>query len=295
MSETPVKAVEADIEEPRDEYFGHRHVTEISQTGRSLRSDLREIWLYRDLLFLLTSRDVTLRYKQSTLGVAWAVLQPLILMVIFSIVFGRFAKLPSDGYPYPLFVLCALLPWQYFSRSVSGSSGSLVSSASLVTKVYFPRLILPISKTLSGLVDLGVSFLLLACALAWYRVMPGWQILLLPVFVAIAMLTALSVGLWLTALNVRYRDIGLIVPFLVQIWMYVSPIAYSMSLVPERWRWIYCLNPLVGVVEGFRWALLGKAPPDSGPMLLSLLVVALLLVGGLAYFRRTERNFADII
>jgi lipopolysaccharide transport system permease protein len=295
MNEASRNAVENSVEESRDEFFGHRHLTEISQTGRSLRSDLREIWLYRDLLFLLTSRDVTLRYKQSTLGVAWAVLQPLILMATFSIVFGRFAKLPSDGYPYPLFVLCALLPWQYFSRSVSGSSSSLVSSASLVTKVYFPRLILPISKTLSGLVDLCVSFVLLGCALAWYRVMPGWQFVLLPVFVAIATVTALAVGLWLTALNVRYRDIGLIVPFLVQIWMYVSPIAYSMNLVPERWRWIYSLNPLVGVVEGFRWALLGKAPPDAGPMLVSMLMVVLLLVGGLAYFRRTERNFADVI
>ena len=295
MNDARDQVVESRTDESRDEFFGHRHLTEISQGGRSLRSDLREIWLYRDLLFLLTSRDVTLRYKQSTLGVAWAVLQPLILMATFSIVFGRFAKLPSDGYPYPLFVLCALLPWQYFSRSVSGSSSSLVSSASLVTKVYFPRLILPISKTLSGLVDLGVSFLLLGCVLAWYRVMPGWQLVLLPVFVAIAMVTALAVGLWLTALNVRYRDIGLIVPFLVQIWMYASPIAYSMNLVPQHWRWIYSLNPLVGVVEGFRWALLGKAPPDSGPMLVSMLMVVLLLVGGLAYFRRTERNFADVI
>ncbi len=294
MSGQPEQARDAGDSE-REEFFGHRHVTEISQSKRSLLSDLREIWLYRDLLFLLTSRDVTLRYKQSILGVAWALLQPLILMVTFTLVFGRFAKLPSDGYPYPLFVLCALLPWQYFSRSISGSSSSLVASASLVTKVYFPRLILPISKTLSGLVDLAVSFILLAIALAWYGVVPGWELVLLPVFVAIAMVTALATGLWLTALNVRYRDIGLIVPFIVQIWMYVSPIAYSTTLVPERWRWVYSLNPLVGVVEGFRWALLGKAPPDPGPMLLSLLIVALMLILGLAYFRHTERNFADII
>lgn len=295
MNVEPDTSIGPDGQSDREEFFGHRHLTEISQTGRTLRSDLRELWLYRDLLYVLTSRDVTLRYKQSTLGVAWALLQPLILMITFSLVFGRFAKLPSEGYPYPLFVLCALLPWQYFSRSISGSSISLVSSASLVTKVYFPRLILPISKTLSGLVDLAVSFVLLGVALAWYGVVPGWELVLLPAFVAIAMVTALAAGLWLTAMNVRYRDIGLIVPFIVQIWMYVSPIAYSTTLVPERWRWIYSINPLVGVVEGFRWALLGKAPPDPGPMLLSLAIVALMLVGGLAYFRRTERHFADII
>lgn len=288
MSATPDEAA-------RDEFFGHGHVTEISQNARSLRADLREIWLYRDLLVLLTSRDVTVRYKQSALGVGWAVVQPLVLMITFSVIFGRFAKLPSDGYPYPLFVLCALLPWQYFSRSISGSSSSMVASASLVTKVYFPRLILPISKTLSGLVDLGVSFVLLGVALAWYGVMPGWQLVLLPLFILLALLTALATGLWLTALNVRYRDVGLLVPFIVQVWMYASPIAYSMSLVPERWRWVYSLNPLVGVVEGFRWALLSKAPPDPLSIALTLLIVAILFAGGLAYFRRTERNFADII
>jgi lipopolysaccharide transport system permease protein len=281
--------------ESRQEYFGHRHVIEISQAGRSLRNDLGEIWLYRDLLTLLIRRDVSIRYKQSAIGIAWTVVQPVVLMTIFTVVFGRFAKLPSEGYPYPLFILCALLPWLYFARSLSGASDSMVSSASLVTKVYFPRLILPISKTVSGLVDFAISFVLLVGVLAWYRVMPGWEFVLLPVFIGIAMLTAFAVGLWLTALNVRYRDIGLIVPFIVQIWMYASPIAYSTTLVPEHWRWVYSLNPMVGVVEGFRWALLGKSPPDPGAMLLSLLIVVLLLVGGLVFFRRTERSFADII
>lgn len=282
-------------DDQRGEFFGHEHTTEISQSGRSLRSDLREIWLYRDLLVLLTRRDISIRYKQSMIGIAWTVVQPLVMMAVFAIVFGHFAKLPSDGYPYSLFVLCALVPWLYFARALTGASGSLVGSANLVTKVYFPRLILPISKTVSGLVDLLVAFLLLACLMAWYRVVPGWPLLLLPVFVAIAMLTAFSLGLWLTALNVRYRDIGLIVPFITQVWMYASPIAYSMSLVPEKWRWVYSLNPIVGVIEGFRWALLGKAPPDAGPMLISLAIVVLLLVGGLTYFRRTERTFADVI
>jgi lipopolysaccharide transport system permease protein len=279
----------------RKDYFGHGQLTEISAAGRSLRGDLREIWAYRDLLALLVRRDVTIRYKQSAVGIGWAVVQPLVLMAIFSVVFGRFARLPSDGFPYPLFTLCALVPWLYFARSLTGTSDSLVGSAHLVTKVYFPRLILPLSKTLSGLVDFAVAFGLLALLLAWYRVVPGWGLLLLPAFAAIAMLTALGVGLWLTALNVKYRDIGVLVPFLAQIWMYASPIAYSTALVPKQWLWLYSLNPMVGVVEGFRWALLGKAPPDAGPMLLSLLIVLLMFAGGLAFFRRTEHTFADVI
>jgi lipopolysaccharide transport system permease protein len=289
-----LSGIDRDIDE-RGEYFGHAHTTEISQAGRSLRADLREIWMYRDLLSLLTWRDISIRYKQSLMGIAWTVIQPLVMMAIFSIVFGRFARLPSDGVPYPLFVLCALVPWLYFARALTGASGSLVGSANLVTKVYFPRLILPLSKTLSGLVDVLVAFGLLACLLGWYRVVPGWPILLLPLFVGVALMTALALGMWLTALNVRYRDIGLIVPFITQVWMYASPIAYSASLVPEKWRWLYSLNPIVGVVEGFRWALLDRAAPEIGPMLLSLAIVLLMFVSGLAYFRHTERSFADVI
>lgn len=278
-----------------EEVFGHSHLTEIASGSRSLRSDLREIWAYRDLLFLLIRRDITVRYKQSAIGIAWAVVQPVVLMTIFTVVFGSFAKLSSEGYPYALFTLCALLPWLYFARSLSGTSDSLVGSSHLVSKVYFPRLILPISKTVSGLVDFAVAFGIVVVLLLWYRVAPGPAVLLLPVFIAIAMLTAFSIGLWLTALNVKYRDIGLLVPFVTQIWMYASPIAYSVTLVPEQWRWVYSLNPIVGVVEGFRWALLGKAPPQIGPMLLSLGIVILLFVGGIAHFRRTERTFADVI
>jgi lipopolysaccharide transport system permease protein len=283
------------VDDGRDEYFGHAHTIEINQRGRSLAADLREIWMYRDLLVLLTRRDISIRYKQSVIGLGWTILQPLVLMTTFSIVFGRFAKLPSDGIPYPLFALCALVPWLYFSRALGGASGSLVGSASLVTKVYFPRLILPLCKTLSGLVDVAVAFGLLALMLAWYRVVPGWPLLLLPVFVFVALLTALALGLWLTALNVRYRDVAMIVPFITQVWMYVSPIAYSASLIPAKWRWLYSLNPIVGVTEGFRWALLGRTPPDLGPMLVSLGIVLLMFLGGLAYFRRTERTFADVI
>lgn len=282
-------------EATREAVFGHEHVTEISSGVRSLRSDLREIWAYRDLLILLIRRDVSVRYKQSAIGIAWAVVQPLVLMTIFSIVFGRFAKLPSEGYPYSVFTLCALLPWLYFARALGGTSDSIVGASSLVTKVYFPRLIIPISKTVSGLIDFAIAFGILVVVLAWYRIQPGPAILLLPVFVFLAMVTAFSIGLWLTALNVKYRDIGLLVPFVTQIWMYASPIAYSATLVPEKWRWIYSINPIVGVVEGFRWALLGREPPAMGPMILSFAIVIMLLVTGLIHFRRTERTFADII
>lgn len=276
----------------------HEHTArliEISQQPRSLLADLREVWNYRDLLGLLVARDVSIRYKQSALGPLWALLQPIILMTTFSIVFGRFAKLPSDGYPYPLFVLCGLIPWTYFSRSLAGASDSLVSASGLVSKVYFPRLILPLSKTLSGLVDLAIAFVLMVVVLFWYRVIPGWQLLLLPMFILISLATALSIGLWLTALNVKYRDVGLLVPFVVQVWMYASPIAYSTSIVPSKWLWIYSLNPMVGVVEGFRWSLLGKSPPDPVAMAVSGGIMLALFVSGLAYFRRTERTFADVI
>jgi lipopolysaccharide transport system permease protein len=279
----------------REEHFGHTHVTEIDSRVRSLRAELHEIWAYRDLLVLLIRRDVSIKYKQSAIGIAWTVLQPLALTMIFTVVFGLFAKLPSDGYPYSAFALCGLLPWLYFARALSGASDSIVGASNLVTKVYFPRLIIPISKTASGLIDFAVSFVILAGLLVWYGILPGPAILLLPVFVLITMLTAFAIGLWLTALNVKYRDIGLLVPFLTQIWMYASPIAYSSTLVPEHWRWFYSLNPMVGVVEGFRWAILGNAPPALGPMLLSLTTVLLIFVTGLVHFRRTERYFADII
>lgn len=279
-----------------EEVFGHTHLTEITSDPRSLRSELREVWAYRDLLTLLIRRDVSLRYKQSAVGIGWAVLQPLITMLIFTVVFGHFARLPSEGYPYALFTMCALVPWTFFARALAGASGSIVGSSGMITKVYFPRLVLPISKTVSGIVDFAVAFGLLAVLLLVYRVVPSLTgLLLLPLFVLMALTTALGIGLWLTALNVKYRDIGLLVPFLTQIWMYVSPIAYSSEIVPERYIWLYSLNPIFGVVEGFRWALLGKAPPDLGPLALSALVVFLLMVTGGWYFRRTEQSFADNI
>ncbi len=288
LAETPHEATQS-------EFFGHAHVTEITAKGQSLGSDLREIWAYRDLLSLLVRRDISIRYKQSALGVAWAVLQPVVPMLIFSLVFGRFAKLPSEGYPYSVFTLAALLPWLYFARALSSTSDSIVGASNLVTKIYFPRLIIPLSKAISGLADFGVAFVVLALVMAWYRIVPGPALLMLPVFIVVTTLTAFALGLWLTALNVKYRDIGLLLPFLIQVWMYISPIAYSTTLVPEHLRWLYSLNPIVGVVEGFRWSLLGNTPPDPGPMLLSFGIVLVLLVSGLINFRRTERTFADVI
>jgi len=279
----------------RDEQFDRAHLTEISASGNTLRAELRELWAYRDLLVLLIQRDVSIRYKQSAVGIGWAVLQPLLTTLIFTVVFGKFAKLPSEGYPYALYTMCAMVPWTFFTRALGGASTSIVTSSGMITKVYFPRLVLPISKTVSGLVDFGVAFGMLVLLLLFYRVTPSLGLLLLPLFVLLALATALGIGLWLTALNVKYRDIGLLVPFLTQIWMYASPIAYSSQIVPAKWLWLYNLNPIAGVVEGFRWALLGKAAPALGPMALSCGMVVLMLVSGIWYFRRTEREFADNI
>ena len=283
-------------DELHEEVFGHGHVTEISSRMRPLWEELREIWAYRDLLTLLIRRDISIRYKQSAVGIGWALIQPLLTMLIFTVVFGKFAKLPSEGYPYAVFTMCALVPWTFFVRALGGASGSIVGSSNMITKVYFPRLILPISKTVSGVLDFAVAFGLLVALLLFYRVSPSSTgLLLLPLFVLMTLATALGIGLWLTALNVKYRDIGLLVPFLTQIWMYVSPIAYSSEIIPERFVWIYSLNPIFGVVEGFRWALLGKAAPDLGPLAVSATVVLLMLFSGLWYFRRTEHSFADNI
>lgn len=268
---------------------------EITPARTALSVDVKELWEYRELLFLLAWRDATVRYKQSVVGIGWALIQPLIMMLIFSVVFGRFAGLPSDNVPYPVFSLCALLPWNYFARSVADASGSLVGAGYLLTKVYFPRLVLPIEKVFSGLIDFAIAFVLLLGVMAWYHVAPSPRIVLLPLFLLIAMLTAFGVGLWLTALNVKYRDVNFVVPFLVQIWLYASPVAYASSIVPPRWRLLYGLNPMVGVVEGFRWALLGKTPPDFTTIATSLPIVAVLIVSGIWYFHRMERTFADLI
>lgn len=257
--------------------------------------EVRELWQYRELLFLMAWRDATVRYKQSVVGVGWAVIQPVMMMIIFSIIFGRFARLPSEGVPYALFTLCALVPWNYFSRSLADSSNSLVGASHLITKIYFPRLILPISRVLAGGIDFAIAFALLVGMMAWYGFTPSRGIVMLPLFIALAMFTALGAGLWLTALNVKYRDVGFVIPFLLQAWLYASPVAYSTTIVPERWRVIYGLNPMTGVIEGFRWAMLGGAPPDSRLILSSAAMVIVVVVTGLYYFRRVERTFADLI
>ncbi len=257
--------------------------------------NLRELWAYHELLFFLVWRDVGVRYRQSMLGIGWAVLQPFLTMVVFTIIFGRFANIPSEGVPYPLFSFVALLPWTYFARSLSASSDSLVGSTNLISKVYFPRLVLPITGVLVGLADFAVSFVMLIAMMIWYGFHPNRGVVLLPVFMFLSLLTALGTGLWLTSMNVKYRDVKFIVPFFTQIWMYASPIIYPSSLIPEKFRHVYALNPMVGIVEGFRWALLGKAAPDWTMMAVSCLVILALLVSGLLYFRSMEKTFADVI
>jgi len=260
-----------------------------------LRINLRAVWEYRELLYFLVWRDIKVRYKQTALGAAWAILQPVMTMVVFSVFFGRLAKMPSDGIPYPVFAYAALLPWQLFAYALSESGNSLISNQGLITKVYFPRLVIPISAVLAGLVDFGIAFAVLLVLMLYYGIMPTAAILLLPLFIVFALATALAVGLWLSALNVKYRDVRYTIPFLTQIWMFATPVAYPSSLVPEPWRALLGLNPMAGVVEGFRWALLGKATPPGPILIVSVVAVIAMLVGGLLYFRKTESTFADIV
>jgi lipopolysaccharide transport system permease protein len=257
--------------------------------------DLPAIWQYRELLYFLIWREVKVRYKQTVLGVAWALLQPLMTMAIFTVIFGLFVSIPSDGLPYPLFAYAALLPWTYFSEAMSRSSISLVGDAQLIRKVYFPRLIMPLAAVVSPAIDFSLAFILLLGMMVLYGVSPTWGVVMLPAFLLLALTTALAVGLWLSALNVRYRDVRHTIPFLTQCWMYASPVVYPVSVVPEGWRSLYALNPMVGVIEGFRWALLGKESPDVGVMAVSAVAVIGLLIGGLIFFKHMEQTFADVI
>jgi len=257
--------------------------------------DLKELWRYRELLFFLAWRDIKVRYKQTALGAAWAILQPLLTMIVFSVIFGQLAKLPSDGIPYPVFTYTALLPWQLFSFSLGNSSNSLISSQNLISKVYFPRLIIPLASVLGGVVDFLIAFVVLLGLIAYYRIVPTLAIVYLPLFVLLALISALAVGTWLSALSVQYRDVRYIVPFLTQFWMYATPIAYASSLIPEKWRVLYGLNPMTGVVEGFRWALLGNTMNNGSMIWISAIVVSIMFISGLFYFRRMEDRFADVI
>jgi len=256
---------------------------------------LTELWEYRELLCFLTWRDIKVRYKQTVLGAAWAIIQPIFLMVVFSLFFGRLAGVSSDGVPYPIFVFCALLPWQLFAHALTESSNSLVTNEQLITKVYFPRLVVPISSVLAGLLDFAIAFLILLLMMGYYGIRPTWAVVIVPGFILLAIAAALGVGLWLSALNVKYRDVRYTINFLIQLWLLATPVAYPSSLIPVRWRPLYGLNPMAGVVEGFRWALLGRTQRPGALLFVSVVAVILTLVGGLYYFRRMEAQFADVI
>lgn len=256
---------------------------------------LKDVWEYRELLYFLVWRDIKVRYKQTVLGAAWAVIQPVFAMVIFSVFFGKLAKVPSDGLPYPIFAYTALLPWQLFAHALTESGNSLVASQQLIKKVYFPRLAIPLAAVLAGLVDFAIAFVVLLGMMFYYGIYPTVAIVTLPLFILFAIATALAAGLWLSALNVEYRDVRYTIPFLTQFWLFATPVVYPSSLVPEPWRALYGLNPMAGVVEGFRWALLGKSGGMGPLMLVSVLAVVVLLIGGLIYFRRMEKTFADLV
>jgi lipopolysaccharide transport system permease protein len=266
------------------------------EAGRGERQYWSDLWRYRELFYLLAWRDVLVRYKQTVIGVAWAVIRPLLTIVVFTIVFGKLAQMPSEGVPYPLLVCAGMLPWQFFASAFSEAGNSLVGSAGLVSKVYFPRLIIPTSAIIASLVDLAISLVILAGLMAWYGVVPDARIVALPLFLAVAFGAALGAGVWIAALNVKYRDFRFIVPFIVQFGLYISPVGFSSTVVPESWRMVYAMNPMVGVIDGFRWTLLRGAVPFSwSGITLSLLIVLVLLVSGISYFRKTERRFADVI
>lgn len=258
---------------------------------------LKELWGHRELFWVFAWRDLKVRYKQTELGIAWAVLQPFFTMIVFSLVFGRLAGLGADtgGIPYPVFSFAALLPWTYFAATVTRASGVLVDSASLVTKVYFPRLLLPLSSTVSGVVDLGIAFIVLIGLMLFYGLVPTWGVLMIPLFVLLAAGAALGVGLWLAALNVEYRDVRFLTPFLVQTWMYLTPVVYPISRVPARFQALYAVNPMVGVVEGFRWALFGQTHFPAAALAISVAITVPMIISGLFFFRRMERMFADVV
>jgi lipopolysaccharide transport system permease protein len=256
---------------------------------------LKELWAYRELLYFLVWRDVKVRYKQTALGAIWAILQPVFTMVVFSLFFGRLGKIPSDGLPYPLFSFAALVPWTYFSHGLSQASNSLVGSANLIKKVYFPRLSIPIASVASGLIDFALAFLVLLGMMLYYGIFPGVKVIVLPLLLLLTLVTSLGVSLWLSALNVHFRDVRHVIPFLTQLWLFATPIAYPSSLLSEPWRTVYSINPMVGVVEGFRWALLGTDTAPGPMIIVSSLAAVAILVSGVFYFRRLEKTFADVV
>jgi lipopolysaccharide transport system permease protein len=260
-----------------------------------LAVDLAELWAYRELLYFFIWRDIKVRYKQTIIGAAWAVLQPVMTMLVFSLFFGRLAKIPSQGLPYPIFYYCALLPWMYFSTAMQGATNIVVDQQRVITKIYFPRVVLPIAAVSSGLLDFAISFAVFLVMMVYYRIVPTKAVIWLPAFTLLAVLTALGVGLWLSALNALYRDVRYVLPFLVQFWMFASPVAYPSSLVPAKWRWLYGLNPMAGVIEGFRWALTGHGQPPGILLAASSAAVVLLVFSGLVYYHAVEGTMADVV
>jgi len=256
--------------------------------------DLKDLWTNRELIYTFASRDIKVRYKQTALGAGWAIIQPLFTMVIFTIIFGGFAKIPSEGLPYPLFSYSALLPWTLFAEGITRSTSSMITNSNIMTKVYFPRLVMPISGIISPVMDFAVAFIILVGMILYYGFVPTINIVWLPAFILLALATSLGVGLWLSALNVQYRDFQYTIPFIIQLWLYSSPVVYASSLVPDKYKLIYGLNPMAGVIEGFRWALLGTEPPSS-MIFVSVLMVAVILISGAYYFKRMEKTFADVV
>ena len=267
----------------------------VLEAGQGLSHYWRDLWAYRELFFFLAWRDVAVRYKQTVIGVAWAIIRPVLTMIIFTIIFGRIAELPAEGVPYPILVYAALLPWQLFANALSESSNSLISNAQMISKVYFPRLAIPFSSVVVSFIDFAIAFVILVALMLGYQFAPTWKVIVLPLFILLACAAALGAGLWMAALNVKYRDFRYIVPFIVQFGLYVSPVGFSSSVVPAEWRLLYALNPMVGVIDGFRWAVLGNTALYWPGFLLSTGLVLGLLVSGLWYFRQTERTFADVI
>ena len=268
----------------------------VIEAGRAERRYWKDLWRYRDLFYFLAWRDVLVRYKQTVIGLAWALIRPFLTMIVFVFVFSKLAKLPSDGVPYPILVFAALLPWQFFANAFTEAGNSLISNAKLISKVYFPRLVVPASAVIVSFLDFLISGIILVGLMLWYGVAPDWRIITLPLFISIAFVAAMGAGLWTAALNVKYRDFRYIIPFVVQFGVYVSPVGFSSNIVPEKWRLLYSINPMVGVIEGFRWAILGGNTQLYWPgLLLSLFLVLLILVTGIYYFRKMEKSFADVI
>ena len=268
----------------------------IIERGRSERNYWNDIWRFRELFLFMAWRDVLVRYKQTAIGLAWSIIRPVLTMVVFTVVFGRLAKLPSEGVPYPILVFVALLPWQFFSTSFSDASASLIGNSNMLTKIYFPRLIIPVSTIIVNLVDFMISFLILITLMIWYNFVPGWTIFCFPLFLILAFIASLSAGLFVAALNVKYRDFKYIVPFVVQLGLYISPVGFSSKIVPEKWKLLYSLNPMVGIIDGFRWSILGGNNEIYLPgMLLSIGMIILILICSIRYFRKMEKTFADLI